>query len=85
MSDSPLEINTLKKIVCLAERPACLSAGAYTIKTALGDKSLLFLILAKHSLCLYLPHAWGKTIKELWKNRKFLAENTRKKSTLSTR
>lgn len=84
MSDSPLEINTLKKIVCLAERPACLSAASCTIKTALGYKSLLYFILAKYSLCLYLPHPWGKTIMELWKYRKYLAENIRKKMTLST-
>ena len=34
MSDSALEINTLKKIVRLSERPACLSAAACTVKTA---------------------------------------------------
>lgn len=45
-SDFPLEINTLKKIVCLAERLVCLSAAVCTIKTPFGYKSLLFIILA---------------------------------------
>lgn len=82
-SDSPLEINTLKKVMCLAERHTCLSAAASIIKTALGYKSLLFLTLTKHSLCLYLPHPWGKSVMELQKYRKYLVESTRKETTLS--
>lgn len=84
MSDSPLKISSLNKIIRFAERLAYLSAAAWTIKTALGYKSLLFLTLAKHALCLYLPHPWGKAIMAVWKYRKYLAKNIRKQIMLST-
>lgn len=83
MSDSPLEINTLKKITHLEERPACLSAAACTMKTALDYMSLLFLIFAKHSLCLYLPSSLVKNNHGIMEIHKYLAENTGKKTTLS--